>query len=125
MAIYEQAVVKGVFYPVIKSISFRPVAEWGSGGLFEGNPWGLMGFLQSNCAAALRLPFCARPMPCGQSNHLFEVAAVPRLMIIYLEHFFKILSYVAPQMDRTASGASKKARSPWSTRVESSSWVLQ
>jgi len=30
----------------------RPVAEWGSGGWFGGNPWGLMGSLQSTLVRA-------------------------------------------------------------------------
>ncbi len=60
-----------------------PVAEWGSGGLFEGNPWGLMGFLQSALAAAAAAFLFPRPdaWRCGIVQASIRGRSKLRLMI--------------------------------------------
>ena len=69
------------------------VAEWGSGGEFEGNPWGLMGSLSKQTPwrsqslfftrpqTAPGLWFLVNPRPTARDdhgifNHLFDIALV-------------------------------------------------
>jgi hypothetical protein len=71
------------------SCLYSLVAPWrcGEGGLFEGNLGALLVPFKALCRREAAFFFLAPgQVLCGQSNHLFEVAAAPRLMIFYLVH---------------------------------------